>query len=140
MRTVTLTRTETGDDGTFGHLVTDSGVCLRSGELPWRKNETGRSSIPAGTYECVWALSPSKGWLYYVTKVPRRSDIEIHPANFCGDRALGFRCELDGCIALGTLVGPMNGQKAILYSHQAFLQFNRDLKKSPFELTIVNRY
>jgi hypothetical protein len=140
LRQVTLTRTETGDSGTFGHFVTDSGLCLRSGELPWRDNEPGHSSIPFGTYAVVWAQSPTKGWCYHVIKVEGRLDIEIHPANFCGDRILGRRCELQGCITLGTSVGPMNGQKAVLCSKQAFLEFIRDLGGAPFELEIIENY
>jgi Family of unknown function (DUF5675) len=140
MRSVTLTRTETGDDGTFGHIMTDSGLCLRSGELPWRDNEPGHSSIPIGTYEVVWALSPTRGWCYHVIKVADRIDIEIHPANFCGDRTLSLKSDLEGCICLGMFVGPMNGQKAILESRKAFLLFENDLDEQPFELTIVSRY
>lgn len=140
MRNVTLTRTQTGDDGTFGHVVTDSGLCLRSGELPWRGNKIGRSCIPVGRYQVVWALSPTKGWCYHVIKVPVRLDIEIHPANFCGDRALGFRSELQGCIALGTSVGPMNGQTAVLCSRQAFSRFYGDLNTESFEIEVLELY
>lgn len=140
MRQVTLIRTETSDLGTFGHLVTDSGLCLRSGELPWRYNEPGHSCIPASTYDVVWAESPTKGWVYHVIKVPGRFDIEIHPANFCGDRVLGLRSEIEGCIALGTSVGPMNGQRALLCSRQAFVEFYRDLDQAQFRLMIIERY
>ena len=135
-RTVTITRTETSAEGTFGHLVTDSGLCLRTGELPWRDNEPGKSCIPVGTYQVVWAQSPTKGWCYHVIRVPGRLDIEIHPGNFCGDRVLGYRCDVEGCILLGQSVGPMNGQKAILLSRQAFRLFETDLQEEPFELTV----
>ncbi len=140
MRKVTLTRTETSDEGTFGHIFTDTGVSLRSGELPWRNNEPGRSCIPLGTYQVVWAQSPTKGWCYHVIKVPGRLDIEIHPANFCGDRTLGFRCELYGCICLGTSIGPMNGQKAIICSQQGFVRFYADLDGDSFDLEILKGY
>jgi hypothetical protein len=139
-RQVLITRTETGDEGTFGNILTDRGLRLRCGELPWRANEPGRSCIPTGTYLCVWALSPTKGWVYHVIRGPGRLDIEIHPANFMGDRILGMRCELEGCIALGTGVGPMNGQRAILNSRKAFSMFYEDMKEEPFQLTIVERY
>jgi len=140
MRTVTLTRTETSDEGTFGHLVTDSGLCLRSGELPWRDNEPGHSSIPVGTYRVVWAQSPTRGWCYHVIKVPGRIDIEIHAANFCGDRVLGYKSELEGCICLGMFVGTMNGQKAVLQSRKAFRLFETDLDEQPFDLLVEERY
>lgn len=141
MRKVTLTRTETSSYGTFGHVVTDTGkTYLRSGELQWMNNEPNVSCIPEGVYEVVWALSPKKGWVYHVIKVPGRLDIEIHPANFMGDRIMGMRCDLEGCISLGTSVGPMNGQRAILCSRQAFVQFYSDLNEEPFELEIVSNY
>lgn len=136
MRTVTLTRTETSDEGTFGHIMTDTGVCLRTGELPWRENEPGRSCIPVGTYNVVWAYSPTQGYCYHVTNVPGRLDIEIHPANFVGDRVLGLKCEMEGCIALGKAVGTMEGQKAVLLSRQAFLTFEAEMDDEPFTLTV----
>jgi hypothetical protein len=120
--------------------MTDSGLSFRSGELPWRNNEPGHSCIPAGTYDVVWAKSPTKGWCYHVVKVPGRLDIEIHPANFCGDRVLGYKSQLLGCISIGMGVGPMNGQKALLYSRKAFREFDYDLKCQPFELTVEERY
>jgi hypothetical protein len=140
MRRCTLTRTETSDEGTFGHIMTDTGLCLRSGELPWRDNEPGRSCIPTGIYDVVLALSPTKGWCYHVIKVPDRLDIEIHPANFMGDRVLGLRCDLEGCIALGTAVGSMNGQRALLCSRQAFARLDSDLDGESFQLRISQLY
>lgn len=140
MRRVVLTRTETSNSGTFGHIVTDSGLSLRSGELPWRNNEPGYSSIPADTYDVVWAQSPTKGWCYHVIKVPGRLDVEIHPGNHCGDLILGFRSDVKGCILLGTSVGPMNGQRAILCSLQGFIEFYRDLNQVPFQLVIKELY
>lgn len=140
MRTATLTRTEEGNDGTFGHFVTDSGLCLRSGELPWRDNHQGISCIPVGVYFVVWAQSPLFGWCYHVENVPGRIDIEIHPGNFCGDRAFGLRCDLKGCISLGQYIGELEGQKALLLSRKAFSQLNADMKASDFEMTILEKF
>jgi hypothetical protein len=140
MRWVVITRTEMSDEGTFGHLATDTGVFLRSGELPWRRNEPGMSCIPRGIYEAVWAESPTKGWCYHLIRVPGRMDIEIHSANFVGDRVLGLKCELMGCIALGQAVGTLDGQRALLMSREAMTEFHRELAKAPFQLSIEKGY
>jgi hypothetical protein len=140
MRIVTLTRTKTGSDGTFGYLETDSGLQMRSGELPWKNNQRFVSCIPAGSYDCVWAFSQKHGWVYHVIRVPGRTDVEIHPANFCGDIAKGRRSELQGCIALGLNVAPMNGQTALLSSREAFKRFYADLQQAPFLLSVEANY
>lgn len=142
MRLVTIARYASGVHGTFGRLTADpsetnpDGLTLFSGELPWRNNLPNVSCIPSGFYDVVWALSPAHGWCYHVIKVPERTDVEIHKANFCGDVSRGFRSDLKGCITLGTAVGPMNGQTAVLSSWQAFRLFYADLKQEDFRLQI----
>jgi hypothetical protein len=136
MRQVTLVRTETSAEGTFGVLKTDSGFECATGELPWRDNAPNKSSIPAGIYECTWRESPKHGMCYHVENVPGRTDIEIHSANFMGSADEGFQCDLAGCIALGLEAGEMEGQKAILFSKSAITGFEHDLNYETFELTI----
>ena len=70
-------------------------------ELPDRNNERNYSRIPAGKYRCVWHRSPRFGWVYLVTDVQGRSHILTHSANWAGDSRKGYRCDLNGCIALG---------------------------------------
>lgn len=137
MRYVTLTRTETGDDGTFGIIKTDSGFSVYSIELPWRGNASGKSCIPAGVYVCKMAISPKHGQCYYVTDVPGgRTDIEIHSANWAGDESKGYKCQLLGCIAPGRAIGELVGQKAVLSSKDALCGFELDLDKEPFQLSV----
>lgn len=136
MRKVMLTRQETGDAGTFGVLLTDSGFHCMTGELPWRDNESGRSCIPPGVYQCTWRYSPRHGMCYHVDGVPGRTDIEIHTANWCGDATKGYKCQLEGCIAPGMETGDLEGQKAVKASTEALELLVQDLAQEPFELTI----
>jgi hypothetical protein len=143
MRTAKLTRLETGDHGTFGRLVTDSGFSCATGELPWRDNERKRSCIPAGVYRCTWRKSSNFGWCYHVEGVAVpwhpdwRTEILIHVGNYCGDKALGFRADVLGCILVGTATGYLDEQRALVQSKRAFHELEAAMDREPFELTIV---
>lgn len=143
MKTATLTRGPSTDEGTFGTLVTDSGFTVKTGELPWRDNKTGISCIPEGLYLVTWRNSPSKGMCYHVESVPGRTDVEIHAANWMGDKNLvnpntdrKYLCELLGCIAPGVDFGQMTGQKALVFSKNALISLERNLNQESFRLTI----
>jgi hypothetical protein len=137
MRYATLTREESTDQGTFGRLETDSGLTLRTGELPWRDNASGKSCIPPGTYTVTFRNSPKHGPCYHVENVPGRTDIEIHSANWMGDREKGFRCELLGCIAPGVTIGNLSGQRAVISSRMAISMLEEAMGRETFELTIL---
>lgn len=140
MITAVLRRTETGDTGTFGHLDIDGHVFV-TGELPDRKNIAGISSIPAGTYLCKWQFSPKfQRNVYHLQDVPGRTYVEIHPANLFGDKAKGFKCELNGCIAIGTDRGTIDGQAAIVSSRKAVAELEALMKGEDFELQIIDEY
>lgn len=62
-------------------------------ELPWVNNNRRVSCIPAGTYKAIKHVSPKFGNCLWIQKVPNRSEILIHPANYVQ--------QLLGCIALG---------------------------------------
>lgn len=133
-----LTRLDSSDQGTFGRL-TAPGLSLFTGELPWRDNFASVSCIPAGIYRCYWTYSPRfRRMMYLVDGVPLRSGIRKHPANFMGDAALGFRSQLNGCIALGEKLGWMGGQKALLVSAPAVRRFEKHMGGRPFILEIKN--
>lgn len=101
-----LTRDPSTDEGTPGRLVSDDGeLALRTIELPWRSNEMGASCISPGTYQAALYDSPTKGRVYLLQDVPRRSEIEIHSANFAGDTRRGWESQLLGCIAPGLGIG-----------------------------------
>lgn len=136
----TLTRFQTGDHGTFGRLSAGS-LAVFSGELPDRGNAPNVSCIPAGAYTCVFTFSPAfRRLMYAVVPVPGRTGIRIHPANLMGDRALGLRSHLYGCIALGERLGWMDGQRAILVSRPAVAALEAEMNGQPFDLEIINGY
>lgn len=136
MRTATLVRILESDEGTFGVLTLDSGLRVRSAELPWRGNASRFSCIPTGAYDCVWHESPRFGFCYHLEDVPDRSHILIHRGNFAGDTRLGYKSDVEGCILLGMDVGQLEGQAALLRSRTAIFNFHQALREAPFRLTI----
>lgn len=103
MRTATLFRGPSTNEGTFGVLTTPEGFHCVTLELPDRANSTGRSCIQKGTYPCNRRWSEAhKRDVYHVDKTPGRSNIEIHSANLAGDVDMGYVSQLLGCIALGS--------------------------------------
>lgn len=140
MTKVILRRLESSDQGTFGVIEWD-GMRLFSGELPWRDNASNFSCIPAGTYECVQTYSNRfRRNLYLVEKVPGRTGVRIHPANFMGDISKLMLCQLNGCIALGEKIGVMESQKAVLVSRPAVEKFEKALNFQFFQLEIIDEF
>lgn len=115
MKTVSLTRFPSTDQGTFGILVFGTTTCF-SVELPWRNNRTARSCIPVGTYTCRITNSPKFGKVYHVENVPGRSAVLIHGANFGGDIDLGYTTHLQGCIAPCNRLGQLRNSKGNMQS------------------------
>lgn len=131
-----LTRLDSSDQGTFGRII-GPGITLFTGELPWRENLPSISCIPEGVYRVTWTFSPRfKRFMYLVGEVVARSGIRKHPANLMGDAALGYKSQLNGCIALGEWLGWMDGQKAILLSAPAVRRFEEAMKHESFILEI----
>jgi len=137
MKTATLYRGQSTNQGTFGRFVSSDYICLTV-ELPWRNNAPQLSCIPEGKYLCLFKLSPKFGWVYHVTGVPGRGDILIHPGNYAGDVTRGFRSHSHGCILLATRIGNMDGQTAGLISATAVRRLEDALNKEPFLLEIKN--
>ena len=129
MRKVTLTRYEMTPDGTFGKVVTDNGFQCYSLEKVWKNNEPEVSCIPSGEYQCAVGESPKFGKVYGVQKVPNRTDILIHAAN--------WERQLLGCIALGRATGVVLGINGIMGSRDAVAGFMDDLENEPFLLTVA---
>jgi len=138
VKSAVLFREPSTDDGTFGVMTLDTGESFNALELPWRNNDNGLSCIPCGTYIFKWFNSPKHGWCYEAQNVPVRSHIQIHSANFAGDVKKGKKSELLGCIALGTSVGMMRGQNAVLGSVAAMKRFHALTKAEPIEIIITN--
>lgn len=131
-----LKRNESSDQGTFGTIVVGEKMFV-TGELPWRNNEPFNSCIPRGIYECRWTFSRRfSGYTYEVMHVPGREGIRFHVANLCGDRKMGFRSQVDGCIAIGKVMGDIRGQRAVLASADAVIAFETVLAKQSFTLDV----
>ena len=131
-----LFRTTTSDQGTEGILATDGFFC-KTLELPWRKNQRSISCIPSGEYTVKIRKSPKYGTTYWVTNVPNRSYILIHPGNFAGDTKKGFKTHVNGCILLGKNHGFLGNQRAVLSSRTTVRKFRNVMKDKTFKLTIV---
>lgn len=136
MTDAVIHRLESTDQGTFGRLVA-RGLSLFTGELPWRENARNVSCIPVGTYPVVWTFSPRfRRFMYLLLDTSPRSGIRKHPANFMGDDTMGYRRQLNGCIALGERLGWMERQKVILLSAPAVRRFENAMDRKPFTLEI----
>lgn len=121
---VTINRTKTGDEGTFGKLVLPSGWSCATGELPWRDNAHNISCIPAGCYRGVLVdSSKSPTPLIQLQDVPGRDHILIHKGNWCGDVAKGYKSDVEGCILLGIFEGVLANQRAVVASYTAVTKF-----------------
>lgn len=133
---ILLERMDLSNEGTFGRLFFGDQT-LYTGELPWRDNENDISCVPIGIYTCNWTYSPRfKRHMYLIDNVPRRTGVRIHSANFVGDKRMGFKCQLLGCITLGEKLGWIDNQKAVLISKPAIRKFETHMGQQPFELEI----
>lgn len=140
MERIILERFETSDQGTFGRIRIENEYFYTL-ELPWRDNVSNYSCIPAGVYSCKFTMSPRFGYsMYLVENVNKRTGIRIHSANLAGDKTLGHKSQLSGCIALGLHLGKMGGQKALLLSKPAVRKFESLLERKPFILEVINGY
>ena len=141
MKTATLYRQESEDDGTSG-FMTFRGGWWNSLELPDRDNKRGISCIPKGEYICKLRYSPHfKRETYHLQNVKDRTYILIHSANFAGDVEKGYQSHLNGCIALGKGRGRINNkfknvQKAVLTSKAAVREFMEMMNNEEFKLKI----
>jgi hypothetical protein len=76
--------------------------------------------------------------MYLLLGTEPRAGIRAHPANFCGDDTLGYRRQLNGCLAFAERFGWMDGQKALLVSAPAVTRFENHMGRKPFTLEIRN--
>lgn len=139
-----IERLDHSDAGWFGRIVVP-GLVLFTGELPWRDNKPSISAIrPAPgedpvTYQVLWTWSPRfRRMMYLLAGTDPRAGIRKHPANLMGDVALGYRSQLNGCIALGERLGWIEKQKAVLLSAPAMRRFEALMGGKPFTLEIRN--
>ena len=143
-RIVTLLRSSTGDNGTYGLFSTPGFQCY-SAELPWRDNRRKVSCIPEGDYPVRIVQSPRFGRIYGLFNVPGRSSVLIHSGNFSGDISLGYASHVEGCILLGRQLGKLQRkdgklQSAILVSLPTVRSFMEFMGGEPFTLSVRSTY
>lgn len=121
----TLTRTEQGEDGTFGTLNDENGLALcctceppPSGPHP---------CIPEGIYVVIPHDTPAHPDVWELQDVPGRTAILIHDGNTEHDTL--------GCIICGDRMGWINGLRAVLDSKITLKTLRAELP-SYFTLTI----
>lgn len=155
MRSATLTRRPSTDEGTFGQITTDTGFKCASLELPDRGNAHDLSCIQASTYLLEWDNSPEHGWCYHFRKVVGRDHVLLHPANLAGDVTRGYVSQLLGCVAPGADIVTFNfgaivsakippltkQQRGVSASKQTLAALIATYKvdgiQAPFQLTII---
>lgn len=114
MKTLTLTRIQTGKKGTYGVLSDGHPICVTL-EDPWRNNQPWVSCIPHGRYVCSQVNSPKFGPTWEAQGVQGRSHILVHRGNTTADTS--------GCI----LVGSTFTGSGIGASSKAFEKFESDM-------------
>lgn len=133
---ITLIRTRQTDQGSLGLWVIDNEFFCYTMEPPDRGNRPNLSCIPPGEYEAVWHKSPHFGWVYLVTGVDGRSFILTHSGNYGGDIHKGYKTHTNGCILLGSRIGVLGHQAAVLNSRPTVRRFFSRMNKQPFRLIV----
>ena len=124
--------------GTEGILITgDGGYNCKTFELPWRNNRSNISCIPSGIYDVEVRWSQKYKKVYWVRRVPDRTYILIHSGNFAGNKDMGYKTHVAGCILLGKRFGDLGGQRAILNSRVAVRAFTSHMDWRPFRLQVI---
>jgi len=135
MLTLVLIRGTSTDDGTFGELQGEAFRML-TGELPWRDNLQGLSCIPKGSYTATPRVSPKFGRHFILSDTSPRSYVLTHTGNFCGNKSLGKKSDVLGCILVGLSLSRFDGQKVITRSREAMLRLLKYTEFKPFTLEI----
>lgn len=141
MRTATIYRRPSCEEGTFGEWVSDSGFkCVTLERLANGENPC----IPEGIYRCVvkktqdnfCMINGAKDYrLYELQDVAGRTDILIHSGNWF--------FQILGCILVGQEIIPIETPfKTMLlgvnHSRDTLTRLMADMAREPFLLTIVN--
>ena len=133
-----LTRLRRSDHGTEGILTIPAlGFSCFTLELPWRDNRSNVSCIPPGTYPVSWRVTRRRA-TYHIKNVPGRTYILIHSGNYAGDVTKGLKSHVEGCIELGTRMGWIGRQRAVLLSRNMMRKFHKLMNGRDAELTIID--
>ena len=96
------------DQATLGKLYDKDEVVVAVLERGWRQNKPFVSRIPAGVYDVLPHVSPSKGRCFKVQDTEPRTEILWHPGNTKEDTS--------GCFLPGSHFGTLRGELAVLHS------------------------
>lgn len=130
MKSLTLKRVATNEDGTFGVLIDELVPFALTLELPWKNNEQNVSCIPSGLYICSKIVSPKFGVTYTITEVPDRTNILFHKGNIDVDT--------QGCVIVGEQFEYLKYKVAVLNSKKGFDEFmSRTGSRPQFALLIA---
>ena len=58
----------------------------------------------------------------------------IHAGNFCGEEPL--KSDVKGCVIVGSQLGQIEGQDAVMNSRTALMDFENAMQMEPFTLTV----
>ena len=141
MRTATLQRRLSTEEGTFGDWTSDTGFKCVTLERP----STGdHPCILEGIYCCIvrksgenyCVINGVKDYhVYGLQDVEGRDDIEIHSANWF--------FQLIGCIAVGQEIVPIETPYKVImtginHSRDTLTRLMADMNREPFLLTIID--
>ena len=114
---------------TLGLLVLNGEPLACTLEEPWQNNKPQISCIPEGTYDCIPHSGARFKNVWRLEDVPNRSDVLIHNGNTLD--------HTEGCILVGSNIGEILGQPAVLNS-KVTLNKLREILPKEFRLTIKN--
>jgi hypothetical protein len=125
---LTLRRYYYGPECTLGYLTLDSGL-IYTLEDAWAGNAVGQSCIPDGTYLCQPRFFNAGHYpAIEISGVPGRTTILFHRGNVATD--------VRGCIVVGTGLGSLGGQLAVINSAAAWSTFHGRFGYGDFDLAI----
>lgn len=130
MKSATLTRNSDDGTETTGTLITPGFSCYTL-ERSWKDNQPMISSIPPGSYQCMWSyMTDLKESHYVLLDVAGRSGVFIHEGNFYTNS--------EGCILLGDVIRDINADREpdVLDSRTTLAKFEALMGQLPFQLTI----
>lgn len=125
-----IVRLEQSEQGALGVLLFDGSIF--SYTLEPDKNEKGKLYIPQGCYHCQ-RFHGTKWPNTFEIIVPGHTAVLFHSGNVEADTL--------GCVLLGSTVGKLRGNRAVMNSGDTFKAFLSFLTKEPdFVLFIEDRY
>ncbi len=127
-----IIRLEESNQGTISVMKIDKEVFCFALSPPDMLNQSMVSNIPTGQYVIEPYSSRKYPKAYEVLDVPNRSKILIHAGNTAEHTA--------GCILVGSSVGKLKGNRAVLNSGNTYKRFLDKLNGGIHHLTITENY